>query len=278
MDCIHFLENKQHSQLAEEFTAITEGQQYKRISNPDWHDWQGTRLFTYFTGQNLYRTRWLADGGSRIDLRTQWGLDNMSDTRFFEQDNKLFLTFCRKVSEGVVRVFVAQIKPTIEAPVEADYNRQERVEKNWAFYTTGGVEYCLYSVNPLTVLVKMDGYPWKYKHHYEGPNLQGEWGIGSQLQQTEEGKWGFMVNRRYKHKGKKAYVGVYAELQHKDNIIELQIGNKYYGHSFSTYLGKERPIGNLLGLTYFSGAGLIEGKFCTSYGINDRGVGFAELN
>jgi hypothetical protein len=209
----------------------------------------------------------------------------VADPKLFLSEDEVWCTFNTGFSLTGNGVFLAKVFPEIGIPTRCEYPLAATVEKNWAFFRRNNTWYCLYRLQPLTVLEERRGVAGTAPktHHFElvfrapmtgaPENLT----IGTQL--WKDGNcWKLIIHQKTYLGAKRLYLGLASELKLDDNIYSLRHSQVRIAHSAASILGspiKHNP--NLISCTYFAGITQQGQSILLSYGVNDIKSGFASV-
>lgn len=218
------------------------------------------------------------------ELVVDMGVENVADPKVFCINKEIWVTFNTGYSMCNNRLFIMQLYPKVDQPIECHFPGRNTIEKNWAFFKKDNVLHALYSCNPVIVL-KADNFDpysnaidFSIAYREERPRNKGCLSIGTQLLQVDN-EFRFVAHRKIKPLlTRRSYFGLAAILKSKDGIFEVDFSKKYLIHSISDLIGSGvKHNKNLLSCTYFSGIEARGDKTLLSYGINDTGWSLSEV-
>lgn len=151
------------------------------------------------------------------------------------------------------------------------YDKRNRVEKNWTFYSIDNQLFCLYSISPLIVLkaISFIDNHVVFEEYYKGDTVQFKnYSIGTQMIKINRCFY-FIAHKKIFLNGKRLYFGKPFKFEFLDKPV-LTSSKKFLIHSFRSLIGNKHKFNkNLISCTYFSGLSSQNDKIHLSYGIND---------
>lgn len=212
------------------------------------------------------------------------GLGVIADPKLLVLDGEVWLTFNDGWSATQNNLYLMKVTPEFGPPLRCLYSGRVSVEKNWAFWSSGGKISALYSVDPVRVLVAH--YPteeateivFSDREPLESPApALGQLTIGTQL--SFQGDRSFLVaHEKWRLGVWRTYLGRLVEIHNLEFEPKIRISSKRLFFSWRSLLG-ETPKHNkrLLSCTYFCGLSIEDDRALLSYGINDLHGGFSEV-
>nr|WP_319517575.1 hypothetical protein [uncultured Martelella sp.] len=214
-------------------------------------------------------------------------LPAVSDPKLFTLGDEVWAAINTGHFETPNRIFVKRIYPHASRPIECRFDRRGAIEKNWGFFLLNDELFCLYMLNPLTILRCVDRHAehwefvahpdWAPLHNRKLPSLT----IGPQPIVTDSASGPIMhviAHQRFVLLRKRTYLGRALGITLSGTPQITSVG-PLLAHSPVSMLGSRiRHNRNLISCTYFSGLRISEGRALLSYGINDTDFNLAETS
>lgn len=291
------LANRQHDEISDKLKRMLKSIHLKNIFNPSFVT-KSARTIIAFRAINPEINKinsYIATFGQQeqlIDLMNlsnyveQFNISNASDPKIFlEGDANIWITFNTGYSKDYNNIYILKFYPEVGQPICCDYEKRQRVEKNWAFFFEDNKILALYSITPLIVLeafwpcTESNVCEFRERMVVSENQPKTSLSIGTQLIPTEKG-YVFIAHRKITFFSKRMYYGIPVILQKDDIGYHLSVQKKMrLIHSMASLLGsKIKHNKNLLSCTYFSGISPVaDNHLVVGYGINDVDFSFALL-
>jgi hypothetical protein len=215
-------------------------------------------------------------------FKEEIAIDKVADPKLFKlEDGSICGTFNTGYTERVSNsIFFFELDKTyVKSYYRCAYNKRERIEKNWAFYSHNNELCVLYSINPLRILKcsKSEKILECEEIHVSSLNTSfGNLSLGTPLLSVSEDEFIFIAHKKYFHKKKRLYTGKPMVFNAQNNTIATQSSQVI--HSLSSLRGTEKKFNrNLISCTYFSGIMKMRENIIVTYGINDIAWNLVQL-
>lgn len=211
----------------------------------------------------------------------------VADPKIFFMEQRAWCTFNTGYTlDSENQLYLMNIEEKHLRPYKCLFKKRRQVEKNWAFFTFKEKLYCLYSLDPLIVLIEtrrddqlleitFEEHPLDTKQKFLG------YSIGTQLCDSLEAKY-LIGHKKIIIFKKMIYLAKAFRLSFEGvdqlDSIKIEKGSKFFIHSIKELFGRRRKWNkNLFSCTYFSGLTFWGDDFYLSYGINDCEHSIARL-
>ena len=225
-------------------------------------------LLEYSKNEESFRLRNLSEIGR------QFSIYKVSDPKLSKLNGALWITFNTGWQKINNKLYLWNISCLDKPPLECMYADRQRIEKNWAYFVLNGKIKVLYAVDRFSIhnvdfsdqfATLSDELDCSRKTNLKLKNYS----IGSQI--VNINRWYYLILHKKLFFGqKRLYLGRLARFSISGEKFQFQLANKFIFHSVQSLFGaRNKPNGNLISCSYFSGLTIDKEEFIISYGIND---------
>lgn len=196
--------------------------------------------------------------GELFEAEEKWDVPRAYDIKFFMMEEELWVTF-NTARHANNSIYVAKVYPEIGPAIEVKYDERKEIEKNWAFFMKDEKIYCLYSLDPYTILVNKGN--WEFEKVIEKENFCGLT-IGTQINDGY-----FVAHEKINTIKGQLYTGVLCKFD--KNNFNISISEDNYCHNAMVVAGRKASVRMDWGC-YFSGLQKTKDGIIVGYGITDN--------